>query len=205
MKRYDIAQDFRKKFIEEHPNVWGETMSPVYFSITGDEAKVSKYHYSIEGAEHALVIFVYSYKVITQYDRSLVALFFHKNGEIEDHIIIDKWKIYFSPPKTHSFKSCTPYVYMEKDGLQASFKLNLNTIDNAFPRIWSLLSIIKECRSQIEINYIQKVYELEEEIDTLRSEKLREKAQTDALNMLLEAHKQLLQRIETLSGLSTNE
>jgi hypothetical protein len=129
----------------------------VYFSINGDQAKASSNAYSIEQAEHGLIIFKYWYQVITQYDSCFVPLFFSADGEIEDYIVIDEWKLYFDKPKTSDFRCYGINVYMQKDNLKVSLAFNRSNVEEDFPKIWKLFKIVRNCKSQIELDYVVKI------------------------------------------------
>lgn len=60
MNRYDIAMDFKKKFIEQNENVWRKTIKTSFIAINGNDVKVSSNPFSMENAEHGLVIFHYT-------------------------------------------------------------------------------------------------------------------------------------------------
>ena len=104
MNRYDIAMDFKKKFIEQNEKVLRQTVKASFISINGNNVKVSRNPFSMEKAEHGLVIFTYSYIVIEREDDCMVPLFFNSNDEIEDYINLDGWKLYFSKPLTALYK-----------------------------------------------------------------------------------------------------
>lgn len=199
MNRYDISSDYRKKFIEENKSVWSNSIKPVYFSINGDQAKASTNPYSMEQAEHGLVVFPYEYTVITQEDYSLVPLFFSANGDIEDYIVIDGWKLSFSPPTTSMYRCYSTSVYMKKDALSVSIEISPWEVAEEFPRIWKLFCVVKTCNSQVEINYVKKIFEQGIEIDELKSKNLMTEAKNESLNMLITSYKQLLEKISSLT------
>lgn len=200
MNRYDISSDFKKKFVEENKSVWSKSIKPVYFSINGEQAKASSNPYSMEQAEHGLVVFPYVYTVISQKDSSLVPLFFCANGDIEDYIVIDGWKLSFSAPTTSMYRCHSTSVYMEKDSLSIDVKISSPwNIAKEFPRIWKLFYIVKDCTSQIEVDYAKKFFENELEIENLKSKNLLAEAEIESLNMLITSYKQLLEKISNLA------
>lgn len=198
MNRYEIARDYRKKFIDENKSVWSNSIKSVYISINGDNAKASTNPYSMEHAEHELVIFSYLYTVVTQENSSLVPLFFNANGEIEDFIIIDGWKLYFSSPVTSMYRCYNTYVYMVKDGMEIRVDISPWDVAEEFPRIWNLFYIVKNCNSQIEIDYAKKIFKQTIEIDNLKTKNLKAEAKIDSLNMLIASYKELLDKISSL-------
>jgi hypothetical protein len=199
MNRYDISNDYRKKFVEENKSVWSNTIKPVYFSINGNQAKASSNPYSMEQAEHGLVAFTYSYTVISQDSSSLVPLFFNANGDIEDYIIIDGWKLYFSEPITSMYRCYSTLVYMEKGTLKTEVSFNPSwKIVEEFPRIWELFCTVRTCNSQVEIDYVKKIYNQGIEIDDLKSKNLVSEAKIESLNILVDSYKQLLEKISNM-------
>lgn len=120
MNRYEISYEFRERFITENRKVWRSSVKATYFAINGEEVLPSINPYLMEDSEHGLVIFTYTYIVITNTDCSMVPLFFSSDGTIEDYIIIDDWKFYFSEPMTGMFRRYYTAVYMEKENLSCS-------------------------------------------------------------------------------------
>lgn len=164
MNRYDISNDYRQKFIESNPQVWPASMHPIYFSINGDDIKPSTNSYAMEKAEHGLVIFTYTYTVISQSDCSMVPLFFSSTGEIEDYLIIDGWKIYFSTPITAFYRCNKTLIYMKKGDILIEEEIRPGKISEELPPIWALFAIIRKCSSQDEIDLTKKAYKQEKDL-----------------------------------------
>lgn len=198
MNRYEISMDFKKKFIDENENVWSKTVKPSFISINGDDIKVSTNPYSMEDAEYGLVIFHYTYTVITQSDSCIATLFFNSNGDVEDFIEIDGWKLYFDKPIT-ALSRCS---YMTCHMVKSSLKLDVIThpwkLDDEFSKVWHLFSIVRTCETQKEIDFAYKIYKREEDILTLKDKNLKAEAKIDALEMLLDAHKDLLEKLKDI-------
>lgn len=200
MNRYEIANDFKKKFIEQNENVWSRTMKPTYFSINGDETKASTNPYAMENAEHALVVFHYTYTVITQEDCCMVPLFFNANGEIEDYIEIEGWKLSFSKPITALSRYWSTHCYISNDKLNASITVKAWEFDKFFDRIWKLFSVARTCKTQMELDFACKIYNLEKDILELKEKNIKQEAELDAKNTLISAHQELLDRIEEITN-----
>lgn len=198
MSRYDIAMDFKKKFISENENVSAKTLKPSFVSINGDDVKVSAYPYSMENAEHGLVIFHYTYTVITQTDRCIATLFFNSNGDIEDFIEIDGWKLYFDKPITSQYRCFGRYCHMTNGLLRLSIVTYTWKLDEEIERIWKLFSVVRTCVTQKEIDFVRKIYDRDEDLLSLKEKNLKAEAKIDALEMLLDAHKDLLEKIKEL-------
>ena len=136
----------------------------------------------------------------SQKDSSLVPLFFCANGDIEDYIVIDGWKLSFSAPTTSMYRCHSTSVYMEKDSLSIDVKISSPwNIAKEFPCIWKLFYIVKDCTSQIEVDYAKKFFENELEIENLKSKNLLAEAEIESLNMLITSYKQLLEKISNLA------
>lgn len=198
MNRYEISNEFRKRFVDENKNVWGTSIKPYYFSINGEEVIASSNPYLMENSEHGLVIFTYAYTVINNTDCSMVPLFFCSNGRIEDYIIIDEWKLYFSPPKTATYKCYTTYVYMEKGDLYLDIPIKLFKLEKEIPAIWKLFSMVRKCTSKLELDYVKTMYQQGIEINELKSKNFKQAAEIEALNIQINAYKSLLDKIEKL-------
>jgi hypothetical protein len=198
MKRYEISYDYIKKFAQENKNVNEKTIKPLYFSLNDDKAILSSYPYTMEQAKYGLVIFSYTYTVITQLDYSLAPLFFNSNGGIEDYIVIDGWKLYFSKPITSMYRNNGTYVFMEKGILKLEMQISLYDVENEFPRIWELFSVIRKCCSQTEIDCVKKLYDQGIEIENLKTKNLRAETEIDSLKMLTTSYKQLLDKISSI-------
>ena len=195
-KRYEIAMDFKKKFIEQNKNVYEKTIKDTFVSINGDDVRVSRIPYSIEEAEHALVFFEYKYLVQSNDDSSQVALFFNSNGEVEDYIEIDGWRLSFSEPKTSFYRSRPLECFMKKDSLGLSVGIKGLNIRDAFPRIWHLFSIIRTCKTQKEIDYAYQVYQKEGDLLSLKQKNLMDESKIAELEFLLDTYKELLDKIK---------
>lgn len=190
--------DFKKKFIEQNENVWSKTIRPSFISINGDDIKVSTNPYSMEKAEHGLVIFYYTYTVITQNDCCMVPLFFNSNGEIEDYIEIDGWKLYFSKPITALYRCDYCTCYMSKESLKLSITTYPWKLDDEFERIWHLFSVARSCQTQRELDFAYKIFESEGEILSLKEDNLKDKVKIDELNALLDTHNEFIEKIKKL-------
>lgn len=198
MNRYETAMDFKNKFIEQNENVLKLTVKPSFVSINGDDVRISTNPYSMENAEHGLVIFHYTYIVIEREDCCMVPLFFNSNGEVEDYIEIDGWKLYFSKPLTAYYKCNTFECKMSNGPLKLSINIFPWELDDEFEKIWHLFSLVRTCKTQNEINLAQKVYQTEGEVLSLKEKSMGAEAKIDALNMLLDVHKDFIEKIKEL-------
>lgn len=205
MNRYDIAMDFKKKFIEQNEKVLRQTVKASFISINGNNVKVSRNPFSMEKAEHGLVIFTYSYIVIEREDDCMVPLFFNSNDEIEDYINLDGWKLYFSKPLTALYRCYNFNCFMTNGLLEISISINPLNLDNEFERIWHLFSIVRTCKTQKEIDFAKKIYQNEKDIQALKETNMRAEAKKEELRMLLDAHKDFIENIkELISGKKNN-
>lgn len=196
MSRYDKAMDFKKKFISENENVLAKTLKLSYVSINGDDVKVSANPYSMEKAEYGLVIFHYNYTVITQSDCCIATLFFNSNGDIEDFIEIGGWKFYFDKPITAQYRCGYRSCYMTNGKLKLDIITHPWKLDDEIERVWKLFSVVRTCDTQKEIDFACKIYYREDDILSLKEKNLKAEAKIDTLEMLLDAHKDLLEKIK---------
>lgn len=201
MKRYEISNDFKEKFIQSHPNVWKNIVKPTFFSLDDDSASASDYWYSFENSKYGLVVFSYTYTVQTNNDTSMIPLFFDADGEIENYIELDGWKLYFSSPYTADLKCGWMYVYMQKDDMSVSCMVSPNDIAKSFPPIWEKFAAVRKCDSQAELDYVNKIYSKDMEIKDLLSRNLKQEAKIEALNQQLESYKNLIKKIEEMVGI----
>lgn len=190
--------DFKKKFIEENENVWSKTVKPSFVSINGDDIKVSANPYSMEDAEHGLVIFHYTYTVITQSDSCIVTLFFNSNGDVEDFIEIDGWKLYFDKPVTALWRCDYMTCHMTNGSLNLDVITHPWKLDEEIEKIWHLFSVIRTCSTQKEIAYAYKIFKKEEDILSLKDKNLKAEAKIEALETLLDAHKDLINKLKEM-------
>lgn len=203
MKRYDIAMDFKKKFIEENENVWSKTVKPSFVSINGDNIKVSANPYAMEDAEHGLVIFHYTYTVVTQTDSCMVPLFFNSNGDVEDFIEIEGWKLFFDKPITEFLRCGYITCHMTKGSLNLDIITHPWALDEEFEKVWHLFSIVRTCNTQKEIDYVYKIYNKDKDILSLKDKNLKAEAKIEALEMLLDAHKDLIDKLKEIVNLKS--
>lgn len=196
MNRYELSNDFRKKFVEQNENVWSKTVRPTYFSINDEETRTSSNPYSMENAEHALVVFHYNYTVITSECTSLVPLFFNANGDVEDYIEIDGWRFSFGKPVTALYKCNAISCTFSKDGLSASIRIHPLEFDQSFDRIWKLFCIARTCKTQRELDFLCAMFYREAEILKLKEKNLWQEAELDRQKMVVSAYKGLLDKIQ---------
>lgn len=201
MKRYEISNDFKEKFIQSHPNVWKNTVKPTYFALDDDSASASDYWYSFENSKYGLVVFSYTYTVQTNNDTSMIPLFFDADGKIDDYITLDGWKLYFSRPYTADLRCGGMYVYMQKGDMSVSCMVSPNDIAKSFPSIWEKFAAVRKCDSQAELDYVNKIFSKDMEIKDLLSRNLKQEAKIDALNQQIESHKNLIKKIEEMVGI----
>lgn len=204
MTRYDIAMDFISKFVKRNENVWKNSIKPTFFSINGDEIKKSNIPNSWEEADLGLVLFHYTYTVLTQEDKCIVPLFSLSNGEIEDYVEVDGWNFSFSKPKTALYR-CNGEIncYMSNNNLGLVVKSNLWSLDDDFEKIWQLFSIVRTCTTQKEIDFAYKIFKSEKEILSLKCKNLCNEVKIDSLNTLLDAHKDLIEKIKEMTGVKS--
>ena len=196
MSREDIAKAFIDKFLREHPSVFKRSLRTAFISINGDVAKVSSYPFSIENAEHCIILFMYEYNVWQTNDYSYIPLCFNATGDIEDFIEINGWKLSFNKPVTSSLHSGPAKVFIENG--EKKIVLEWSRREDYFPRIWKLFTIAQTCTTQLELDFALKAYKDGVELDGLREKVLKDEAKIDALNMQLCSYKNLLEKIEQL-------
>ena len=189
MNRYDIACDFKKKFLEENPC---NTIKPSYISINGDTIKVSSNPYAMEESEHGLVIFKYTYTVQTQPDDCLVPLFFNQNGDIEDYIELDGWKLSFDKPYTSTNRCYNIKCYISNGSLKKSIIIDRYKIDQEFDSIWKLFSVARMCKTQLELDYAYKLFKEKQNVLSLKEKNIKQAAEIDSLKMLTKSYQSLL-------------
>lgn len=198
MNRYDIACDFKKKFLEENPCIWKNTIKSSYISINGDTIKVSSNPYAMEESEHGLVIFKYTYTVQTQPDDCLVPLFFNKNGDIEDYIDLGGWTMSFTKPITSSYRCYNIYCYISNGSIKKSIKIDRYKIDQEFEGLWKLFSVARLCKTQLELDYAYKLYKEKQNVLCLKEANIKQAAEIESLKLLTKSYQSLLDSIKEL-------
>lgn len=204
MSRYEIVNEFRKMFIEQNPSVKKTSLVPTFFSINSENVKASSNQFAFENAERGLVIYTYSYTVITQVDYCLVPLFFDIDGEAEDYIIVDGWKLSFSTPVTASRRCEGVSCYFSKGNLKGKIYDSVNGLVDNFERIWKLFSIVRTCVTQKELDYVCKIYKLEKDINELKEKNLLCEADRDMKNTIISAYQSLLDKIGEIVNQNNN-
>lgn len=198
MSRYDYVCDFKKKFLEENPSVWKNTLKPLYISINGDDTKVSSNPYAFEESEHGLAIFKYTYTVQTQPDDCIVPLFFNQNGDIEDYIELEGWKMSFCKPITSSYRCYNIYCYISNGPLKKSIKIDRYKLDKEFDDIWKLFSVARRCKTQLELDYAYKLYKENLNVLSLKEANIKQAAEIDSLKSLNKSYHLLIESIKEL-------
>ena len=198
MSRLDIATAFIDKFLRENPSVFKRGLRAAFISINGDVAKVSSYPYSIDKAEHCIILLMYEYNVWQTNDYSYIPLCFNANGDIEDFIEINGWKLSFNKPVTSSWHSGPAQVFIENR--EKKIAVDWYRREDYFPGIWKLFTIAQTCTTQLELDFALKAYKDEIELDCLREKVLKDEAKIDALNIQLSSYKELLEKIELLAN-----
>lgn len=199
MTRYDVTNVFVKEFIEKNKNVWSSTLRATYFSINADNVKASSFPYSMESAEHALVVYSYVYTVHTQEDSSMFSIFFNANGDIEHYIEIDGWRLSFSSPITSDYRNYGTYCYISKGTIEGEIRIkDERQMDKCFDEIWKLFCKARNCETQQEIDFLIEMYKLNIDINELNDKNIKLEAEIKAKETIISSYKELLHKIEEL-------
>lgn len=79
-----LVNDYKEYIIANNPNVWANSIRQEYLIIDGDSVRTSNVPFALDNAKFALVLFHYTYTVVTQNNNNFFALFVNDEGYAED-------------------------------------------------------------------------------------------------------------------------
>ena len=90
-----ISEEYKSHIISQNPNIWGQTVKMHYFILDGETVEYSTVPFVLDSAKRAMVIYTYTYTVMTNNDQSFFALFLDSDAdnEVNDNLVIDGWKL----------------------------------------------------------------------------------------------------------------
>ena len=200
MKRSEIAYQFRDQFLLTNEKVV-KVLDQYYIAINGEDVIHSKLPYSADMSDYSIYMFSYKYKVIENYDVSMAALFFNKNGAIDEYIEIDGWKLKFYAPITSLHHCDRLGVIISKEELQLNICydfVGFQFLVDKMDKIWRLFTAARGCTTQMELDLILKVFNMEDSLDSIKKENLLERAARETAEIQIDAYKVLLNKIDTL-------
>lgn len=194
----NIADEYRKIFVSENQNVWPNIRTE-YFSIDDDNIYQSTMPFILDKAKVGLVIYRYTYTVISAEDYSFCSLFIKENGEAEDYIEIDGWRFRFDRPITSMYRTYSRAVCISNGVLTLVIKLYQPfEIADKMKRLWELFKLCRKCTTQLELDFLCKMYNQECDLIELSEKNLRQEYEIEKLQAELETHKNLIKKIEQL-------
>lgn len=194
----NIADEYRKIFVSENQNVWPNIRSE-YFSVDDNNINQSTTPFILDTAKIGLVIYRYTYTVLSAQDYSFCSLFIKENGEAEDYIEIDGWRFSFDKPITSMYRTYSKEVRISNGTLKLAIKLYQPfEIVDKMKRLWELFRLCRKCTTQLELDFLCKMYNQECDLTELMDKNLKQENEIEMLKAELETHKNLIKRIEQL-------
>jgi hypothetical protein len=198
-----ISEEYKSHIISQNPNIWGQTVKMHYFILDGDTVEYSTVPFVLDSAKRAMVIYTYTYTVVTSDDRSFFALFLDStaNNEADDNLVIDGWKLKFDLPYTSGYRTYGRTLYMSKENL--SLEINDHWSDylgTGFETYWKLFERVRECSTQKELNMLKELFRAKKDIDELKGNMLTEQYKNFVLEERCKAYESLLERVNSMLG-----
>lgn len=194
-----IANDYLAQIKSQYDCILKGSIKMEYITINNDNlVKVSSTPYILDNAKIAIVIYYYSYLVLTQYDNNYFVLFMDTEGNIDSSLNIGGWKIEFSDPITSSYRTYYKDLTISKSNLSTSISVPKHNVGEIFPKIWELINKVQLCDSQIELDLLEKLYEKEEEIANLEKNNFELRYKNEVMKETMDSYKDLLSHIQEL-------
>lgn len=200
----DIADDYRQRIYKENPKIILGSIHTEYLAINEESVQSSSLPYILDDADIGLVIYLYDYVVIYKDDSSFFALFMTKDGKAEDYIEIDGWRLSFPRPQTGLYRTYSRYAYISKGNLRIGIEVSKYHVANEVQRLWNLFAIARTCNTQLELNFLKKMYEKDSDIKYLQGKNLILENNIEFLHEQINAYKNLLSKIEELVNRDKN-
>ena len=153
----------------------------------------------LDDADVIVAFIHYSYSVQTNTDIDYLIAFFSKEAKCDSKISIDGWTLSFDTQHfnnaNHTYNKS---VIITNDFLRLNLTMYPHLIPQDFDRIWKLFILCQSCKTQLELDYLRKLYYQKTEILELKKESFRIKAENDQYKCLLNSYRELLNKIEGL-------
>ena len=190
-----IFNEYKDSFLNENGSVLKNSLKPVYCIIKNGNIETSDLPFIMDSAEEAFVICRYKYIVITQQDTDFFFLYMNNEGIIDNAIVKDGWILKFKDPQTGPYRS-RPYFSISKQNLYTEIDINGYELD--VPRMWKLFSEARECTTQLELKFLEKLFDQEAKLEDVTKENAILKYRESLLEERIASYKELLKKIEDL-------
>lgn len=199
-----LVNDYKEYIIANNPNVWANSIRQEFLIIDGDSVRTSNVPFALDNAKFALVLFHYTYTVVTQNNNNFFALFINDEGYAEDYVEIDKWRFEFDKPVTALYRTQSKNLIISKGNLKLKVKVNMVNVAKGFERMWELYAKARECSSQLELDLLKDLYVQKQDLDSVNNKNYHLCYQNRLLEENVKAYEGLLGRISNLVNCHKN-
>ena len=196
-----ISEEYKSHIISQNPNIWGQTVKMHYFILDGETVEYSTVPFVLDSAKRAMVIYTYTYTVVTNNDQSFFALFLDSdaNNEANDYIVMDGWKLKFDTPYTSGYRTFSRSLNMSKDDLSLEIYSHCSAFTNSgFDTYWKLFARVRECSTQKELNILKELFQAKKGLDDLKCNMLIEQYRNFVLEEKCRAYESILEKIDSM-------
>ena len=197
MNKKEIAIHFAEDMRYEHPEV--RITNCEYVTIDGNsETAFSDYAYNVDNAKYTIVCCKYDYTVSTQMDSSAFVLFIDENGHADSKLKIGNWTITMDTPHTGSWRTNGRVLYASYKELRFKLSLKDYKLAEDIANKWPYLLKAMECSTQLELDFLSKLADKEDELKELNQISLRKELELSQKSILLDSYKEILDEIKNL-------
>ena len=196
-----ISEEYKSHIISQNPNIWGQTVKMHYFILDGETVEYSTVPFVLDSAKRAMVIYTYTYTVMTNNDQSFFALFLDSDAdnEVNDNLVIDGWKLKFDSPYTSGYRTYGRSLYMSKDNLSLEINDHWSSfLGTRFDTYWKLFARVRECSTQKELNILKELFRTNKDLDELKGNMLTEQYRNFVLEEKCRAYESILEKIDSM-------
>lgn len=190
-----VFDEYKDSFLKDNSSVWKNSLKPLYCINNNGIIETSDLPYIMDSAEEAFVICQYTYTVIRQPDIDYFFLYMNKQGKIDNAIVKDGWTFKFGKPETGPYRS-SPSFNISKQNLK--LEIYLRGSKPNMSRMWKLFSEARKCSTQLELEYLEMLYDKESELEELTKSNAELKYRKALLEERIESYRGLLKKIEDL-------
>ena len=196
-----ISEEYKSHIISQNPNIWGQTVKMHYFILDGETVEYSTVPFVLDSAKRAMVIYTYTYTVMTNNDQSFFALFLDSDAdnEVNDNLVIDGWKLKFDSPYTSGYRTYGRSLYMTKENLSLQIHDHWSCyLGGGFDTYWKLFARVRECSTQKELNILKELFLAKKDLDVLNGNMLTEQYRNFVLEEKCRAYESILEKIDSM-------
>ncbi len=175
--------------------------APIYLAINADDSiESSNLWFILNDATFAVILYPYTYRVLTAEDTSAFVLFIDDKGHCSDNIYVNGWNIRFDSPKERFYRTYNRYATISKSGHEITLATPGRSLTlSAFTKIWNYFKLISNKNDDYASLYLYKeLYDKDIIIESLKNESVRKEYERLIAKSLLKANEALLENLKQI-------